>query len=132
MKTTWIKRGTPVMALLFLAAFGMMSCSTDPVSSPDTQSSAISIQSEGTMVPESPVMGGTDETMITGHLRLDETGWCWYLIVTPFEVYELKMARRLRAENNGHQATVYGLLPGNIQPRCSSWAVFKANRIDLQ
>jgi len=131
MKTNWIKRGAPVMALLFLAAFGMISCSTDPVSSPDTQSSTFTMQSEGTTVPESPATAGTDETLITGHLRMDETGWCWYLIVSPFEVYELKLARRIRAENNGREASVMGLFPGNIQPRCSSWEVFKVSRVIL-
>jgi hypothetical protein len=128
MKTNWITRGAPVIALLFLAGFGMMSCSTDPVSSPDTQSENI-IQSQGATATESPTMNGTDELIISGHLRMDPTGQCWYLISNPFEVYELKLDRRLRVEANGHQVSVWGNFPENVQPRCSNWPVFKTTRI---
>jgi hypothetical protein len=131
MKTNWIKRGAPVMALLFLAAFGMISCSTDPVSSPDTQSSNLSFQSEETTPISSP-MSGTDEAIImTGHLRMDPSGECWYFIVSPFEVYELRMGLRLREQNNGQDAMILGTPLETIQPRCSSYEVLKVKRINL-
>jgi hypothetical protein len=126
MKRNWITRGVPVVALTILVAVGMMSCSTDPVSSPDTNSSTYSIEAEATVPDQySALEAGNDLYIMSGHLRMDESGECWYLIVRAGEAYELLFGDRMREQHNGRDITVRGQFPQTIQPRCSNWPVFK-------
>jgi hypothetical protein len=129
MKANWIKRGSPVVALLFLVAFGLMSCSSDPMSSPDNGSSNISLEATNTVPSESPVMETPLFVRLSGHLRLDVTGNCWYLIIGPANAYELRLGGRIRAEENGRQTTVEGIVEQTVQPRCSDWPVFKVAKL---
>ena len=129
MKKNWIKRGAPVVALFFLVAFGVMSCSTDPMSSPDNGSSTDVYQNTVNRPNEAQTMEEYEPTKITGHLRMDESGACWYLVIRPGEAYELMLERRLRAEENGRNASIEGCSPGHLQPRCSYWPIFKVEKL---
>jgi len=132
MKKYWITRGVPVAALLIVVAFGMMSCSTDPMSSPDNGSASVNLETAGTVPAESPIMETPEEIRLSGHIRLDLTGECWFLVVNWNEVYELVVPGRLRAEESGRQVSVDGHFPTGQQARCSEYTVFKARKIRFE
>jgi hypothetical protein len=129
MKNYWIKRGAPVMAMLFLVAFGVMSCSNDPMSAPDNGSSAVTLEATGSTPNEASTMEIPDIYRFQGHLRIDPTNTCWFLVIRPGLLYELRVGDRLRGEDNGRNVIIEGTLPQNMQPRCSNWAIFKADKI---
>lgn len=131
MKKNWIKRGTPAVAIVFLIAIGVMSCSTDPMSSQDNGSSTYAIETTVSVPKEATTMETPETVKLLGHLRMDISGECWYLIVRPGEVYELRLLRRLRSEVEGRDAAIEGTLPTILQPRCSSWPVLKVMKLEL-
>ena len=129
MKTNWITKGVPFVALMFLVAFGMMSCSSDPMSSPDNGSESNAFTTGIEVPAEMPTMTEPPVKKLAGRLRLSVTGECWYLVVRAGEAYELKLVERLRGEYENHQATVEGELPEGLSPRCSNFPVFKVEKI---
>ena len=126
MKTNWIKRGTPIVALFIMIAIGVMSCSTDPVSSNNSESAALTMQANGTENENHE----TDNLLtMSGILRQDPSGECWYLEVTPSEIYELKTRLRMRGGAEGSYADVSGWMNEEIPPYCSNFNVFKVTKI---
>lgn len=131
MKKNWIKRGTPALAIIFLIAIGVMSCSTDPMSSPDNGSSTYAIETVTSIPKEATTMETPETVKLLGHLRMDLSGECWYLVVRPGEIYELRLLQRLRGEVEGRDVAIEGILTTNLQPRCSSWPVLKVVKLEL-
>ena len=133
MKSKWIKIGAPTVALIFLVAFGMISCSSDPMSSPDNGSESYTIES----ATEAPVMSTMSNTVMTsfkGHLALSlnpEGGDCWYLIVDREKGFELSLATEVKPEMEGKPVQVMGSLQPKLKPECTGFPVFKAEKIVL-
>ncbi len=131
MKSKWIKIGAPAVALIFLVAFGMISCSSDPMSSPDNGSESYTIES----ATETPLMSTTSNTVPTilkGRLVLSpDTDVCWFLVVTRKEVYELSLAFELKPEMEGKLVQITGSLRLNVIPKCADFPVFKVEKIVL-
>ena len=129
MKKYWITRGAPVMALLIVVAFGVMSCSNDPMSAPDTESSAITLDATASVPSKADNQENPDFYRFFGHVRLDPTNTCWFLIIRPGVAYELQVGDRLRGPDNGRTVMVEGTMQETMQPRCSDWTVFKVDKI---
>jgi len=102
------------------------------MSSPDNGSATVNLETAGTVPAESPTMEEPEMTRLAGHLRLDITGQCWFLVVNWNQVYELVVPGRLRAEESGRQVSVEGHFPSGMQPRCSEFTVFKARKIRFE
>ncbi len=131
MNTKWIKIGAPSVALIFLVAFGMISCSSDPMSSPDNGSVSYTIES-ATEAPLMSTMGNTVPTILKGYLALSpDTDVCWFLVVNHKEVYELRLAFELEPEMEGKPVQITGSFPLTLKPICSDFPVFKVRKIVL-
>ena len=131
MKSKWITIGAPTVALIFLVAFGMISCSSDPMSSPDNGSESYTIES-ATETPLMSTMSNTVPTILKGHLVLSpDTDVCWFLVVTRKEVYELSLTFEPKPEMEGKPVLITGSSPPNLKPKCSEFPAFKVDKIVL-
>lgn len=127
MKRNWITKGAPIVALMFLVTFGMMSCSSDPMSSPDNGSESYitgpEIEKAG-----SPLVDV--EVTKKGYLQLSENGQCWFLQVDLGETYELIIPNGVPTETETMFAVVDGYID-DIQPLCSGYSVLRVNHITI-
>ena len=127
MKRNWITKGAPIVALMFLVAFGMISCSSDPMSSPDNGSVSYTAGS----AHDAPLLSQVDnETIKKGQLVENETGKCWYLIVDHYEAYELEIPGGIPTETESMSATIIGSIEYELPPICQEWPVFRV--LDIQ
>ena len=127
MKRNWITKGAPIVALMFLVAFGMMSCSSDPMSSPDNGSESYITGPES----EKQEVSFVDiEVTKKGNLREDESGECWYLDVNPEEIYELFLLNGVPTETEYMHAIVVGYID-DMQGICSNYSVLRVNHLTI-
>jgi len=125
--TNW----TPAIALAILMLIGVIGCTVDPVSSTRTDS-AIS----ETQLDQTTAGGGIADdpglVLLTGTLRMDESGRCWYLIVHPSEIYELKTKLEIRGNFENDTVLVIGRVADDIPARCSAFPVLIAKKISVE
>ena len=127
MKSKWITIGAPTVALMFLVAFGMISCSSDPMSSPDNGSESYTIES-ATEAPLMSTMSTTRPAIMKGYLHVSpDTEECWFLVVTKKEAYELALTFELKP---GKPVMISGSYPTSLKPECSSFPVFKVEKVE--
>ncbi len=127
MMKNWITKGAPIVALMFLVAFGMMSCSSDPMSSPDNGSVSYTAGS----AHDAPLLSAVDnETIKKGQLVESDNGKCWYLFVSHTEAYELELPGGIPAETESMSATIIGSIEYEIPPVCQELTVFRV--LDIQ
>ncbi len=130
MMRNWITKGAPIVALMFLVAFGMISCSSDPMSSPDNGSVSYAVGS----AHDAPFLTGLDnETIKKGQLTESITGKCWYLIVSDTEAYELELTLTggIPTETESMDAIIIGSIEHETPPICQRWVVFKVTDIQV-
>ena len=120
-----ITKGAPIVALTFLVAFGMSSCSSDPMSSPDNGTVLYTTGSTNDAPSLSPV---DNETIKKGQLLESDTG-CWYLIVDESEKYELELTGGIPTETASMSAIVIGSIEYQLTPVCREGVVFRVMEI---
>lgn len=131
MKSKWIKIGAPTVALIFMVAFGMISCSSDPMSSPDNGSESYTIAS-ATEASEISTMSTTLPYSMKGFLRISpDMGKCWYLVVTKEEIYELFLSYELNPDWEDKPVKITGSYPTSLKPICSDFPVFKVDKVEV-
>ncbi len=131
MNSKWITRGIPVLVGILVIAMGMMSCSTDPMSSNNNDAQTYAFQ-PGNKVPDvSTPMEAPVRTSLFGNLKLDRSGGCWFLIVKSTISYELSLTIDiLKPKDDGRLVWVYGIATTQIEPQCSKFhPVFKVNKV---
>ena len=127
MMKNWITKGAPIVALMFLVTFGMISCSSDPMSSPDNGSVSYTAGSAN----EAPIFSEVhNETIKKGQLNESKTGKCWYLVVIQTEKYELELDGGIPTETETMSATIIGSIEYQLTPVCLEWPVFRV--FDIQ
>ncbi len=131
MNSKWITRGIPVLVAILVIAMGMMSCSSDPMSSNNNDTQTYAVQ-PGNKVPDvSTPMEAPVRTSLFGNLKLDPSGGCWFLIEKPTISYELCLTIDiLKPKDEGRLVTIYGIETTQIGPQCSEFhPVFQVNKI---
>lgn len=128
MKRNLITKGAPIVALTFLVAFGMISCSSNPMSSPDngSESYTAGYANDATLLPAVD----TNEIVKKGQLVLSQTG-CWFLVVDPGERYELHFTGGIPAETATMSATIIGSIEYQLTPVCQQGPVFRVIEIQV-
>ena len=139
MNSKWISRGIPVLVATMVIGMGMMSCSTDPMSSNTNdvntnEAQTYSIENGNELPDVSTPMEAPVPTSLVGKLVLDSNGGCWFLYVKPTVSYELSLTVDiLTPKDDGRDATVYGLLTTQIQPLCSEFhPVFRVDKVTFK
>lgn len=131
MKTNWITRGTLMVAMLVVAAFWVISCSSNPMSSPAAGSVPDAANNIGSPKNnETPNEMDYEFIRLTGELEYSESGGCW-LFHSNIGSFEIIYSGRLRSEQSGNDAIIEGYLLNNIQPRCSTFEVISVRRIEF-
>ena len=131
MKKLWNAKWTPAIALIVLMLFGVMNCTSNPTSSNPAESATLEMQAEeantGQATTDDPGL-----VLRTGFLRISETGECWFLMVHPSEIYELKMGEKLRGSTEDRLAHVIGYFEEENLPYCSNYPVLHVKKIILE
>jgi hypothetical protein len=128
MKANQIKQWTPMIIIIAMTLFGVMSCTTSPTSSEPVESATFEMQASQTNAGNA----STDEpelSRLTGYLRASTSGDCLFLVVSPSEIYELWMSRQLRATTMNQLALVVGFIPDNVIPVCSDYPVLVVKKL---
>lgn len=131
MKSKWINIGAPIVALVVLVAFGMIGCSSDPMSSPDNGTESYAIETATEEAPLMSTMSNTRTTTLKGRLFASpDTGDCWFLVVNDKEAYELIVNPEFNYKWENNWVTILGNMT-TFKPDCSNLPVFKVEKIEL-
>jgi hypothetical protein len=128
MKANQIKQWTPMIFVIAMTLFGVMSCTTNPTSSdpvePVTYEMQASQAGPGYASTDTPVL-----TKFTGYLRVSESGVCWLLVVSESEIYELKTEVEIRGIIYNQPARVIGYISDTVSPACTQYPVVLVKKL---
>ena len=131
MKANQIKQWTPMILVIAMTLFGVMSCTNNPTSSEPIESATYEMQAnqsnEGYANTDDPGL-----VMLSGYLRASENSECWFLVVTPGETYELKMDVEVRGNAETQAASVIGRITDTYPSICSSYPVLLVKKLIIE
>jgi len=120
----------PAIAAAILMLIGVIGCTMDPVSSARTEATTTEIElnqsNAGSTIADDPGL-----ILLTGTLRQEGSGRCWYLIVGPSEIYELKLKTEIRGTIETETVQVVGRVTDEIAARCSAFPVLIVKKLEV-